>query len=140
MRRFLEELSTDIDVCGRRVHSAARYKASLNQLVRVTSQNLTVLAGSRLSFIRVDDEIARSKGNKKLHRRIGDNNGPRVLLPSRLVHKTPLQSTRETRTSTTPKTRVLDGVNDPRIALENDIFCFMPITTGLRTAIRPGKP
>jgi len=38
---------------------------------------------------------------------------PRVFLPIRFVHETPLQSTGETSASTPTKTRIFDGLDNP---------------------------
>lgn len=52
------ELAADVDVGGCAVHGTTGNKTSFNQLVRVFSHNLTVLAGAWLALVGVDDEIA----------------------------------------------------------------------------------
>jgi hypothetical protein len=54
---LLDEFTTDINVGGGRVHGSARNKTSFDELVWVLSHNLTVLAGSGLTLIGVDDEV-----------------------------------------------------------------------------------
>jgi hypothetical protein len=54
---LLDEFTTDVDVGSGRVHGSARDEASLDELVWVLSHNLTVLAGSGLTLIGVDDEV-----------------------------------------------------------------------------------
>ena len=56
---------------------------------------------------------------------------PLVILPARLVHETPLETTWEPSSTATSQPRVFDGLNDPRVALVKDIFRAMPITTRL---------
>lgn len=115
MRRLLEELTTDVDVRGARVHRASRDQAALNELVGITTHDFSVLAGPRLSLVGVDDEIARS----------------RVFLPSGLVHEAPLETTGKTSSSSSPEPRILDGLDDPGVTLEDNLFRLMPVTTGL---------
>jgi hypothetical protein len=54
---LLDEFTTDVDVGSGRVHGSARDETSLDELVWVLSHNLTVLAGSGLTLIGVDDEV-----------------------------------------------------------------------------------
>ena len=51
------ELSSDVDVCGGGVHSTPGDEAALDELVGVLAHDLTVLAGSGLSLIGIDNEI-----------------------------------------------------------------------------------
>ena len=47
----------------------------------------------------------------------------------RLVHETPLETSRETGTTTTSKTRFLHFLEDPFMTLEENLFGLVPITT-----------
>src|SRR6185437_15681928 len=57
--RFGMKLAADIDVARGRAHAGARQQAALDQLVRIVADDVAVLAGARLAFIGIDDEIAR---------------------------------------------------------------------------------
>lgn len=55
---FVVEFATDVNVCGSAVHGTTSDQTSLDQLVWVLAHNLTVLAGSGLTLVSVDDEVA----------------------------------------------------------------------------------
>ena len=100
----------------------------------VAAQNFTVLAGTRLTLVRVHNEIAGSAERESGHL-VGKRRGiPRVLLPAGLVHETPLQSTRETRTTTSSQTGILDRLNNPGVALQDDVLGFVPVPARLDTS------
>ena len=63
----------------------------------------------------------------------GGGDGPFVVLPTGLVHETPFETARETCTTTTSKTRVFDSLDDPRVALSEDILCPVPISARLES-------
>lgn len=86
------ELATDVDVGGGAVHGATGDQTSLEQLVGVLAHNLTVLAGSGLTLIGVDDQVA----------------GLGVLVPVLEVHERPLHARGETSSTTATETRGLD--------------------------------
>ena len=52
---------------------------------------------------------------------------PRILLPARFVHETPFKTRGETGATTTTKTGVLNGLDNPGIAFEEDVFCAVPV-------------
>ena len=52
---------------------------------------------------------------------------PRILFPTGLVHETPFETRRKTGTATTTETGVLNGLDDPGVAFEEDVFCAMPV-------------
>ena len=54
-------------------------------------------------------------------------------LPARLVHETPFETARETCTTTTSKTRVFDSLDDPGVALSEDILCPVRISARLES-------
>lgn len=56
---------------------------------------------------------------------------PLVLLPTWLVHKTPFQTTGETSSSATSKTRILHSLNNPRVALQENVLRPVPVAAGL---------
>ena len=57
---------------------------------------------------------------------------PRIVLPPRLVHETPLEAAGEASPTTSAQPRVFDLLDDPRVAFEDDIFCTVPVTTALQ--------
>lgn len=132
VRCFLVEFTSDVDVgliasqlgasidngvklTSRGVHGSTGHQTTLDQLVRVASHNLSVLAGSRFTLIRIDDQVPRSL----------------VLFPSRLVHERPLETGRESGTTSTSQTGVLNLLNNPRVALEQDLLGLVPVTARL---------
>jgi hypothetical protein len=60
-----------------------------------------------------------------------NKNPPGVLLPSRLVHKAPLESRGEAGSATATEARVLDGLDDPGVTLVDDVLGAVPISTRL---------
>ena len=72
------ELSTNVDVGGGSVHSTSSNEAALDELVGVLAHNLAVLAGSGLTLIGVDNEVA----------------GLGIVLPALGVHERLHQSVR----------------------------------------------
>lgn len=135
------ELATDVDVRGGAlmkrvlaagniclsaslstyVHGASGDQTALNELVGILPHNLTVLAGTRLTLVGVDDQVS----------------GGVALLPTLGVHEGPLHATGETSTTTTTKTRGLDLRNDPVISLENHLLSLVPVTV-LHRALQVG--
>ena len=57
---------------------------------------------------------------------------PRIVLPPRLVHETPLEAAGEASPTTSAQPRIFDLLDDPRVAFEDDIFCTVPVTTALQ--------
>jgi len=56
--RFMVELATNLDIgCG--AVSLVRRQTPFNKFVRILTHDLTILAGSWLAFVGVDDEIPR---------------------------------------------------------------------------------
>jgi len=53
------ELAAHVDVAGAGADGETGHQAALEQAVRVVAQDLPVLAGARLGFVGVDDQIAR---------------------------------------------------------------------------------
>jgi len=109
---LLDEFTTDVDVGSGRVHGSARDEASLDELVWVLSHNLTVLAGSGLTLIGVDDEVT----------------GLVVLVPVLEVHERPFETRGETSTTSSSETRGLDLADDPIVTLEDNLLGLVPVT------------
>jgi hypothetical protein len=54
---FVPKLATHVDVSCLRTHGESNHKSAFNQLVRVVSQNLSVLASSGLRLVTVDYQV-----------------------------------------------------------------------------------
>mmetsp|Transcript_13585 Transcript_13585/g.38917 ORF Transcript_13585/g.38917 Transcript_13585/m.38917 type:complete len:207 (+) Transcript_13585:780-1400(+) len=53
---LVEVFATDVDVCGAGTHGVSGHQASFDQLVRIFSHNLAVLASSWFGFVSVDNQ------------------------------------------------------------------------------------
>jgi len=58
---------------------------------------------------------------------VGQQTIPRILFPARLVHETPFETRGETSAATATETGVLNGLDDPGVTFEEDVFCAMPV-------------
>lgn len=94
------------------VHGTASNKTSLNKLVRVLPHDLTVLAGTRLALVSVDNQVSRGG----------------AVLPALGVHEGPLHSTGETSTTASSQTGGLDLGDDPVMSLDNHFLGLVPVT------------
>ena len=106
---FVPELTTDVDVSSLSSHTETNNKSTLNEFVRIMSQNFSILAGTWLGLITVDDEVGRTT--------IGN-----------LGHEGVFKSGGETSTTTTAQTRLLDLVNNPIGSVKKDLLSLVPIT------------
>mmetsp|Transcript_99986 Transcript_99986/g.172520 ORF Transcript_99986/g.172520 Transcript_99986/m.172520 type:complete len:201 (-) Transcript_99986:266-868(-) len=84
---FVVELTANVNVCCSRPHGKSCDQGSFDQLVGFHTHNFSVLTGTRLRFIGVDNDI----GGPAISRRC-------------LGHERPLQSRRETSTTTASQT------------------------------------
>lgn len=117
VRSLLVEFSANVNVSCAGIHGATSDETAFDELVRISTQNLTVLAGTRFTLVGVHDEIPWS----------------RVLLPTWLVHETPLETTGKASTTTPTQARVFHCLDDPRVALEENVLGSVPITAGQST-------
>ena len=62
---LVPELTSNVDVGCLGAHAEADYEGAFDKLVRVVSQDLTVLAGARLRLVGVDHKIGWSMKNYK---------------------------------------------------------------------------
>ncbi len=62
---LIVELSTDVDVGSTRSHGPASHQTALDQLVRIITHDLSVLAGTGLSFVSIHYQIFRPERVKK---------------------------------------------------------------------------
>ncbi|GMT31566.1 hypothetical protein PFISCL1PPCAC_22863, partial [Pristionchus fissidentatus] len=107
---FVVELSTDVDVGSTSAHCHSSDEAALNELVRVVSHDLAILARSRLSLVSVNYEVLRTAIEG-------------------LLHESPLHSGRETGSSATAQSRGGHLLQNPVLALENDFLRLVPISS-----------
>jgi hypothetical protein len=98
-----------------RIHRPSGDQTPLDQLVRIAPHDLPILARPGLALIRIHDQVPR----------------PLVLFPSGLVHKGPLEARRETGTAAATQAGILDLLDDPRVALEEDFLGLVPVASGL---------
>jgi hypothetical protein len=128
MGGFLEEFTADVDVGGTRVHTAPSYETAFDKFVGVPAENFTVLAGARLPFVGVHDEITGSINPLSAQcLNVCYDGIPGILFPTRLVHKAPFETRGETGTATATKAGILDGLDDPGVAFEDYVLCAMPV-------------
>src|SRR5690606_38193346 len=88
-----DEFAADVDVRSVSAHCETGDQAAFDQRMRVVAQDFTILAGARLGFVGIDDEVMRTIAF--------------------LRHEGPLQTGREACTTTTTKTGCLHLVDDP---------------------------
>src|SRR5690606_1827496 len=112
-----DELAADIDVGGLRAHGEARDQAALDKRVRIVTQDVTVLAGARLRFVGIGDQIA----------------GPVGLLG----HEGPFQTGGESCPATAAQPRGLHLIDDPVAALFQNPGRAIPMAARLRPLQRP---
>lgn len=120
---------------GSGVHGTSSNQTSLDQLVRITPHDFSIFTSSRFSFIGIDNQVSWSGGYQQPSPPHPSTsmiyNLPAILLPSWLVHETPLQSTRESSTSSSSQSRFLNLVDQPRISLQQDLLGLVPISPTL---------
>lgn len=88
----LVELAADIVVADRRADTVARNRHALDQLVRVVTQDVSILAGPGLALVGVADDV--------------------LLAGHRARHEAPLQASREPCSAATTQRRELDLLDD----------------------------
>src|SRR5487761_633037 len=117
--RLVIELAADIDVAVMRAHADASEDAAFDQLMRVVTHDVTVLAGAGLALVGVDDEIGRAV--------------------ARFRHERPFEARREPRSASPAQARGLDLVGDPIAALGDQILGAIPIAALARAlgAVEP---
>jgi hypothetical protein len=124
------------------MHGTSSHQTTFNELVGIASKNFTILAGTRLTFVSIDNEVTGAKVEIKEKEKIvnqyierGKENKIFIVfincLPSvqRLVHETPLKTSGETSTTTTTQTGFLHFLKNPFVTLEQDFLRLVPVTT-----------
>ena len=101
--------AAEIDVGRVRPHGERGDERALDQRVRIVAQDLAVLAGARLGFVGVDDEIVRP------------------LRIDGLGHERPFEAGRESRAAATAQARGLHLRDDPVASLVDDRLGVVPI-------------
>ena len=112
-----DELAADIDVGGDRAHGEAGEQTAFDQRMRIVAQDFAVLAGARLGFVGIDDQIGRTA----------------VAL---LRHEGPFQSGREARAAAAAQAGGLHLVDDPVAPLGDDPGRAVPMAAGHRALQR----
>ncbi len=92
--RLVVELTTNVNVGSAGAHGTSRDQTALDELVRIVTHDLAILARARLALVGIDHQILWSTVR-------------------RLVHEAPLESGREAGATATSQTRGLDLVDDP---------------------------
>ena len=108
--RFIMEFTAHVDICGHSAHRKTGDQTAFNQLVRVVAHDLPILAGARLGFIRVDDQIGRTPGIFFRHER-------------------PFEAGRKTRPATSAQPGFFHLVDDPVAALGENLLGPVPVST-----------
>lgn len=107
---LVPELASDVDVGGFGPHSEPDHQCPFDQFVGVASHDLSVLAGARLGFIGVDDEVGGSFGG-------GD-----------FGHEGVFEAGGEAGSSPAPETGELDLVDDPVDSVADNVLGPVPVT------------
>eukprot|EP01139_Manchomonas_bermudensis_P011216 Amastigsp_a342364_35.p2 type:complete len:301 gc:universal Amastigsp_a342364_35:929-27(-) len=102
------ELAAHVDVRGLGAHRKARNETPLDELVRVMTHDLAVLARPGLALVGVDDKVL----------------GAPVV---GLQHERPLEPGGEPSTATATEPRLLDLVEEPLGSLLNELFGLVPV-------------
>ena len=111
-------LAANVDVAGMRLHGEGGDEAAFDQKVRIVAQDFAILAGARLGFVRIDDEIG----------------GPRRV---RLRHEGPFEAGRKAGAAAPAQARGLHLIDDPVLALVDDGFGIVPAPARLRALQAP---
>lgn len=106
---LIVELAADVNVRSAGTHSATSYKAAFYEGVGVMAHDLTIFAGTGFTFIGVDHEVF----------------GPAIV---GLIHEPPLHAGRKASTTATTQAGDFHFVQNPIMSLEEDLFCFVPVT------------
>ncbi len=108
-----DEFAAHIDVAGMRAHREGGDEAAFDELLRIVTHDVAILAGAGLGLVRVHHEIMRTA--------IG-----------LLRHEGPFEAGREARAATTAQTRLLHLVENPVTSLGDDCRRTVPVATLFR--------
>merc|ERR1719285_596846 len=114
---LIVELSSDVDVASSGAHGSTSNEAALHQGVRVVTNDLTILASSRLTFISIDHQVLWATI-------VG------------LVHEAPLETTGESSSTPPSQATGLDLVNDPLATLLHNLLGLVPLAS-LHGSLQP---
>ena len=106
---LVEVFATDVDVGGTGAHGVTGEEAALDELVRVLSHDLPILAGAGLGLVGVDDK----------------EGGPTVGL---LGHEGPLEAGGEAGAAAAAEAGVLDLLDDPVGSLPHDLLGHLVVS------------
>src|SRR5205085_1742352 len=115
--RLVVELAANVDVGRGRTHAGAGDETTFEQPMRVIAQDFAVLACAGLALVGIDDEIVRPLGL--------------------LRHERPFESGREAGAAAPAQPRLLDLLDDPVAALENDVLGAVPDAAAARAGKTP---
>ena len=111
---FKNILAANVDIGRTGAHRKTSDQRAFNQLMRVMTDDLAILAATRLGFIGVDDEEIGPLGRWCLG------------------HEAPFHSRRETRTTASAQARRLHFLNNRILPDLHEVRRFVPVTTRLR--------
>lgn len=106
---LVPELTSHVDVGSLGSHAESDHECTLDELVRVVSQNFSIFACTGLRLVTVNHKIGGTA--------VGD-----------LGHEGVLETAGEAGTASATETRLLDLINDPIWAIEEDILGLMPVS------------
>ena len=109
---FANKLAANINIGGVGAHGEGGEQRPFNEMMRIVTYDLAVLAGARLGFVGVDDHIGRASIGLAGHER-------------------PFEASGKTGAAATAQAGRLDLVNNPVFALFQQLFGAVPGTTRL---------
>ena len=107
--RLVVEFTTNVDVGSTSAHGTASDQAAFDELVRVVTHDLSVLAGAWLAFVCVDDQVLWSAVRG-------------------LIHEAPLESGWKAGAAAASQARGLDLVDDPVGSFQQDLLGLVPVS------------
>ena len=116
--RFVMEFAAAVDIGRAGAHRETGQQTALDQLVRIVTHDLAVLAGTGFGFVGVHDQIGRTAG---------------VFLR----HERPFEACRETGTATAAQAGFFHLVDDPVASLGENIPGPVPVAAGFRALETP---
>ena len=109
-----DELAANVDIGNVCAHGPPGEQAPLDQVVRVVTQDLAVLAGAGLGLVGIDEELART-----------------AVIDAFLGHEGPFQRGRETGAAAATQARALDLVDDPVATVVDELLGVHPAAARL---------
>lgn len=149
--KFIQALHITMILTCSSSNSTARNQTTLDQLVGVVPQDLSVLTRSWFTLITVDNQISWSESSKPNIRKSKHYNHKKQfykmqcicwsfdwwglvmfiwISPSIIgfVHETPLHSSWKTCSTSASQSRLLHFILDPLKTFKYDLLCFVPVS------------